>query len=80
MSLLDLPIIEVLVGPPFATQPTPGNPWVNLIVELIAPAQNPTSGITQVQADARYIKLTQINTPNGVGGLDALAALDGGNF
>lgn len=34
-------------------------------------AADPTGGITQGQADARYVRKSQVNAPNGVAGLDA---------
>lgn len=40
-------------------------------VFLGAEVSDPGSGITQGQADARYVKLSQINAANGVAGLDA---------
>lgn len=48
--------------------------------ELAYSASGSGGGLTQSVADARYVKLSQINQNNGVAGLDAAAALDGGNF
>lgn len=38
-------------------------------------AVDPGSGITQAEADARYIRLNAINAASGVGGLDASSFL-----
>lgn len=48
--------------------------------ELSYSASGSGGGLTQSVADARYVKLSQVNQNNGVAGLDAAAALDGGNF
>lgn len=47
----------------------------NQVLDLGLPAgegsSDPLSGITQAQADARYVQKTQINAASGVAGLDA---------
>lgn len=40
------------------------------------PAAGVGGGMTQSVADARYVKLAQINAANGVAGLDANIAMD----
>lgn len=40
------------------------------------PAAGAGGGLTQSVADARYVKLSQINAANGVAGLDANIAMD----
>lgn len=42
------------------------------------PSAGAGGGISQAAADARYIKTTQINAPNGVAGLDADGQLTAG--
>lgn len=52
----------------------------NQVLDLGLPAgegsSDPLSGITQAQADARYVQLAQINAANGVPGLDAFEFMD----
>lgn len=52
----------------------------NQVLDLGLPAgegsSDPLSGITQAQADTRYVQLSQINAANGVPGLDASEFMD----
>jgi|GEM_PF-1933854 len=48
-----------------------------LVHTLIFPGGGtPGSGITQAQADARYLRITQRNAANGVAGLGSTTQLD----